>query len=137
MNKKEIIGIGLIIVLAFSLLVMGLNHIDKKKAEVICYKDFSTSSYQNGKIKIIEIENYSCEVINYAIENNLNLKWMATPMRRGSFDTCEKTWDRTFINSTETTGSNYTEYSYYSKGQLGKYYIENCLRDVLEVEDGK
>ncbi len=133
MDKKEMFGVALIIILALSLITLGMNYSDKRSKEVACYKDFSSGSHQNGKIEIIKLKEYSCDIIGYAVENNLKLEWMITPMRSSVYDVCEMMVSRDFINETESTGTNYTESTYYSKGQMGNYYMKNCLSDAPEV----
>ncbi len=103
-----------------------MNETARNEKKTYCYNtDFTQRQTWNETI--IEIMNYSCEKIDYAISNNLKLVSVETPGVVIWSTDCYKVYSRDFVNTTEVSRTNMIDYRYYTISELGNYYMSNCL----------
>lgn len=132
------VTVGLIVVMVMVLALVAVNYVMNEialdKEQTYCYDDRELITHKASDVTIVEIQNYSCEVIDYAISNSLKLISVNTLSQKINYKSCFKVYNREFINQTEVSRNNFTDYQYHIVSKLGDYYMANCLDNALSTD---
>ena len=132
MNKGKILFTAIVVLFIIGIIAVLVNAIIKDNNVVRCYSERRPGS---SVLKTIELSEYSCEEIDYAIKSDIGLNWKISDVEYFRHIFCEKGPSREHVNHTKEWILNSTSTQNYNKERMARYYLSNCINDKKEVND--